>query len=466
MKTLSAVPSQSESLVDTAIVGLCVFSVANPLLAQLVYFAFPRTIAGMNIMQWFQGLCFPVALILLAKLPKGGTEFSRFFSRLLWVFVVALGLLHLRIVAAGRLPADMASTERLAYFKVIFALVFWYCTSCLIQSCASARRLLHFILLGALISAGWILICYASGLGGANYAEAGVTATSGSEGVSGKAMAGFLLPAAAGAMFLALREDSCRWAMGVSLLLAAVFVTFDRSAQVAFLAAFSWMGIWWVGLARPRPRSKTVVACVGILVVLGGAYLAYHGTQELLARWTTDFDRGEVGSGRGSFYTTAWTWFWRDSSLTDFLLGMGFGNIYDLMYTASGIYRHTHSDFFDMLLIGGVVGLGLYVLLFGTVASLVRGLPAGSVEFAALGAILVSFGVMSLLTGLMTFPHTAYAFGAQCICIRALARGPETDPVPLFAACPGGFAGSEFYWRPSRRGKDSFVRPPCGEPWN
>ena len=148
----------------------------------------------------------------------------------------------------------------------------------------------------------------------------------------------------------------------------------------------------------------------------------------MLARWTHDFDRGEIGSGRGAFYTTAWNWFWTDSSTADFLVGVGYGNIYEIMHAGSGIYRHTHSDLFDMLMIGGIVGLVLYFLVFYTMASLGRGLPTGSPAFAILAALLLSFGVMSLLTGLMAFPHTLYAFGAQCICIRVIAIEGRRDP--------------------------------------
>lgn len=420
--------SRSEYVASLAVLGLCAFSIVNPLVKQAVLFLFPFPIAGLNIMQWFQGFCFLLALITLPMVPRGYVELSRPFSRLLWAYVISLGILHLRLLSTGRIPADMVFTERMVHFKIIFALLFWYYASCLVQSYEFARALLHSILLGALISAAWIIACYFSGIGGAHYAFAGITATAGSEGASGKGVVGFLLPTAAGAMFLALRDGSYRWALSAALIIAAVFVTFDRSAQVAFAVAVVWMAIWWLGLARPRPASRIVLFFLGIVVLSGGMYYAYHGTEELFARWTLDFDRGEIGSGRGAFYMGAWNWFWRDSSVADFLLGMGCVNIYDVMHAASGAFRHTHSDLFDMLMIGGIVGLALYFLMFYTIASLGRGLSVGSTEFATLGAVLLSFGVMSLLTGLMTFPHAMYAFGAQCICIRILAIREKTDP--------------------------------------
>lgn len=425
---LPLVRSRSEAVAAAAIVALCVFSVVNPLIAQAAFFLFPHPVGGLNAMQWFQGLCFPVVLATLPMLPSDGVELFRPFSRLLWAYTIALGVLHLRLLLLGRLPTDMVNTERIVYFKMVFALLLLYYASCLVRSHDSARRLLRSILLGALITAGWVILCYVFGIGGAHYEADGVTATAGSDGVSGKAVAGFLLPAAAGAMYLGLREGSCRWALGATLLLAAVFVTFDRSAQVALLAGASWMVIWWVGLARPRPYSRAVIPFLLVIGVLGSTYFIHHGSEELTARWTRDFDRGEIGSGRGAFYATAWNWYLKESSTAEFLLGMGFGNIYALMYTGSGIYRHTHSDLFDMLLIGGIVGLALYFLLFHVIASLAKGLPVGSAEFATVGALLISFGVMSLLTGLMAFPHTVYTFGAQCICIRVLALEELNGP--------------------------------------
>ena len=319
------------------------------------------------------------------------------------------------------------------YFKIIFALLLWYYTACLAQSCESAQRLLRSILWGALIIAGWILVCYFLGMGSSNYASEGIKATAGSEGISGKAMAGFLLPSAVGAMFLALKDHSYGWAAGASLLIIAVFVTFDRSAQVAFIMVLLWVTLWWLCLARPRPSLKIALLFVCIIIVLGAAYFAYQGSEEMITRWTRDFDRGEIGSGRGTFYMTACTWFWKDSSMMDFFFGMGYGNIYDLMYSQSGIFRHTHSDLFDMLLIGGIVGLILYLILFYTIISLGRDLPVGSTEFGVLGALLISFGVMSLCTGLMAFPHTMYAFGAQCICIRVLASQDKLNYVSSFS---------------------------------
>jgi hypothetical protein len=422
----SVTRSSSESVADLALPGLCVFSVANPLIAQAAPFIFPYDIAGMNIMQWFQGLCLPLILLTLPKLPRGGIA----FSRLLWAFIILLGFFHFRALFSNRLPADVVNTERMVYFKIVFALLLWYYASRLVRSYESARKLLQWILLGAFASAAWIFICYFSGIGAANYASAGVKATSGSEGVSGKAMAGFLLLAAGGAVFLTLREDSHRWALCAAVIAAAVFVTFDRSAQAALLVGAGWMAIWWFAFACPRPRSRSIVLFLCIMLALGGIYFVHKGMDELMTRWTQDLDRGEVGSGRGVFYATAWDWFWSRSSTTDFLLGMGYGNIYGLMYSASGLQVHTHSDFFDMLLAGGIVGVLLYLLMLYTVASLGKGLSSGSLGFAMLGALLLSFGVMSLLTGLMAFPHTLYALGAECICIRALVCEEEGDLIP------------------------------------
>lgn len=444
MKMLSMTISPSESVAEIALMALCVFSIVNPLVAQAASFFFPYRIAGLNMMQWFQGLCLPLILVTLPKLPKGCVELSHPFSRLLWAYVISFGLLHLRLLSTDRLPADMVNIERMVYFKVVFALLLWYFTSCLVPSYESAQWLLKSILIGALICAAWIVICYVTGMGSANYVSVGIKATAGSEGVSGKAIAGFLLPAATGAMFLAVQKGSYRWAMSAALIVVAVFITFDRSAQVAFIVGILWMTIWWLTLAYPKPCPKTILLFLCIIFILGGIYYAYHGNEELVARWTRDFDRGEIGSGRGTFYMTAWNWFWKDSSITDFFFGIGFGNIYDLMHSRSGIFRHTHSDLFDMLVIGGIVGLALYFLLVYTITSLGKGLPVGGIEFAILGALLLSFGVMSLLTGLMAFPHTLYAFGAQCICVRVLAIQEKLDPMPSSSACPSESVNADF----------------------
>lgn len=440
----SVLQQRAKSIAHTAIAALCVFSVVNPLIQQAGLSFFPYSIAGMNVMQLFQGMCFPLVLVVLPRLPRGCAALSHPFSVLLWAYVMSLGILHLRLLSAGRIPPEMVNTERMVYFKIIFALVFWYFTSRLVQSHETARRVIRSIVIGAVLSAGWVVACYFFGLGGAHYEAAGVRATAGSEGASGKAVAGFLLPAAVGAMYLAFQNRSYRWALGAVLVFGAVFVTFDRSAQVACSVAMLWMALWYLILARPRPDRRIVLLFLGILVLVGGVYYTHHGTEELISRWTSDFDRGEIGSGRGAFYTTAWHWFWKDSGVTDFLLGVGYGNIYDIMHTGSGLYRHTHSDLFDLLMIGGVVGLMLYVFLFYTIASLGRDMSTDSMEFGTLGALLLSFGVMSLLTGLTEFPHTVYAFGGQCICLRVLALREVIDTASLPSPRPAERSNHDF----------------------
>ncbi len=462
MHTLSLSLVRSELNSETAVVALCAFSVANPLLAHAASFILPEPIGGLNIMQWFQGLCFMAVLATLPKLSHSHGVFSRRFSHLLWAYVIGLCFFHFRVLLAGRIPTDVVTMERMVYFKIIFALLFWYYASCLVQSHGSALALLRAILLGAVICAVWIIICYFSGLGGANYEAAGVKATAGSEGVSGKAMAGFLLPGAVGAIYLATRENSHRWTIAAVLIAASVFCTFDRSAQVACVVSLLWMVLWWLRFSDVRRCSKTVVLFVCLLCILGVVYYSAHGSEELVARWTRDFDRGEIGSGRGTFYRTACRWVWRDSSITDFFFGMGYGNILYLMHAASGIYRHTHSDLFDMLLIGGLAGLGLYFLVFSTIISLGKGMSRASAELAGLGALVTSYGAMSLLTGLMTFPHTMYAFGAQCICIGVLARpdgGDWTGPVGpgLGDASPLDDQG-QTWWQSTRPGVMNFKR--------
>jgi len=50
---IGMIETRNESIPDAAVLGLCVFSVVNPLIAQAAFFLFPRPIGGMKIMQWF-----------------------------------------------------------------------------------------------------------------------------------------------------------------------------------------------------------------------------------------------------------------------------------------------------------------------------------------------------------------------------------------------------------------------------
>ncbi len=426
MPLLSDSDSSYSGLKSKAFWGLCAFSVLNPAVTQAGMYFLPSGIAGYSPMQLFQGVYLVVILATLPLICRDATSLSRQFKWLTILFTAGLCAIHVRIWAMGRTPSYLATAERIVCLRIVMSCLLWYYVSLLVSSPKHALRLMNSLILGGSVCAVWILFFYfRQGGGVAAYAASGVEASFGSEGVSGKAVAGLLLSSAVGMMYMAIRNASGFRAVGVLLLLGALFVTFDRSAQVAVGCVALWSVIWWQRSCRPRSAMRVMTVFLVGLVLCGSVYLIHRGTDELIARWTFDFDRGEVGSGRGAFYTTAWRWFVWDSDLGDFVMGMGFANIHELIFQHTGLAVHCHSDLFDMIVMGGVFGLVLYLLMWGVLASTAMNVPVRSVEFGAMGAMLAAFGVMSLLTGQMNFPLTMYPLGAQLVCMRVLALSSD-----------------------------------------
>ena len=191
------------------------------------------------------------------------------------------------------------------------------------------------------------------------------------------------------------------------------------NVQVGFVAAVLWLVVWWVLHSgrrnRPLVNRRMVVGALLVLVLAGG--LLYPS---LRTRWTADFAQGRPGSGRIEFYGAALRAF-TSGSLADAVMGIGYSGVTRTMQERCGLSVHTHSDLFDLLLGGGLLGLGIYMAFFGVLLSTLREVAASSAEWALMGAACAIVAVMGLITGLLEATHAMFCLGAILHCCSVLA---------------------------------------------
>jgi O-Antigen ligase len=401
-----------------AFILLCSFAALNPAVAQIGYLFLPGGVAGLSLMQWFQGLVFLLELPLMPWFlrPYQDTRHLRglaiFVALAIVVFIMKSGLTR-------GTSMEILKGELTLYFKYFFWAFSWLFIGLSVRNALRGRLLLTYIVLGVSVDAMFKIIGAATGRWGVDaYASAGVSASFGAEGISGKATVGFLLPA----MFLCwylLKNRAGAAVLTSSVFFAAIVVTYDRTAQVAVSLSLFWCVVWALFLSR-RQRSHGIVFRFVVLLLIGGwIYAADYGMGHLTARWTHELetDRALDGSGRLSLYAASWKWF-RTANGLDLLFGQGQNRTFDMIEQSVGKRLHTHSDLFDMMSYGGILGLILYAYLMYVLLGLLREIPYFCLEFQIAAAIAISFLVMSVVTGQMDATHAMFTLGASLWCLR------------------------------------------------
>lgn len=429
MEELTQPPSGKAQQRDRRIDVLCLFAVLNPLIIQASFFFLPPDRrGGLSVPQVFQGTAFLIGLAIIF----GSRWRPSAYTRRMAVFVV-LGAVASAVFLSKSLieSGDLTSIMRfrgdfVVYFKMVFWSSSWFLIAALVQRSADATRLLRAVTLGALLTSVIVVVCYITGAGTIKaYALEGVRASIGASGVSAKHTVPYLAASAFVAMYLTRRG---RWSTGLIaafVLLAATLVSYDRAVQVGLLAAGAWLLFWrFVVCRRQRIHTgeKAFVACALISLVIFGIF----GFESLQKRWTGDLAKNRPGSGRLGFYQAAVERF-TEGPASDVLLGVGYSGIRETMEERCGMSVHTHSDLFDSLLGGGILGLCVYAAFFWALGGYFRGVPRGSPEFALMGATGIVYVVMGLITGLTTAPHANFCLGAIFHCSNILARTTDLN---------------------------------------
>lgn len=403
--------------------AIFLFAVLNPAAAQLGWHFFPAGIGGFSLMQWLQGGVFLFILPHLFFRARQPNAESRLMLGLLALYSAGFAAIYLRAAWTGAVPGEYLAMERVWYARIIFVMVLWYYVAACIDCRERAAALLRCMVWGSLLVSLFIFYFRFAVPGGTvrDYALAGVAATFGAEGASGKGTTGFLVISVFISLYLWLTGRMRPGLFFCFVLLGAVALTFERASQAAFAAAAASLGGWYVLLARGKEYGR-LKKFIFLLCFLGGGALYYFGADILLARWRYDISMGTIGSGRDALYAGALDWFARDSSPADILLGTGYGRVLFIMYGKTGLFVHTHSDLLDMLLLGGALGLLMYGALFRAAFRIIRGVDRKSIGFAVMVAAVICFGGMGLVTGLMSAVAAMFVFMSTLLAIGVIER--------------------------------------------
>lgn len=414
--------------------GFLAFMAVNPLISQLGFLIFPQGLNGLSLMQWFQGFVFGLGLLLVPKVFVI-TNSNKHIFKLLFFTIILFSVITLKSALIDDVPFNYLRDDLITYFKYVF-FVFYLCfASCILKDHKHIKLALACIILGALIDAGFKIFGYVQGAWISEaYRVAGVYASSGAVGVSGKATAGFLITAFVLVWYVL--KDHLWLAVLISLfLLAGIYGTFDRTAQIALVIGLTWGVIWLIIFSKIDFSLRNVFQILLLIFTFSFLFIIFSENeaffisliQDPFARWTYELDRtGSLGSGRLIFYETTWCWFINTDFLNT-LFGQGYSGTADMLYKNVGMAIHTHSDFFDLMSFGGIFGISLFIYFYYIIFKLTTGMPRTSIEYVASIGIIICFTVMCLFTGQFTAPHTMLSFTIALWCLFTISNNTSDN---------------------------------------
>ena len=402
---------------------LCAFAFLNPLVVQLGFFLAPPTERGaLSVPQLFQGCVFVVAVVAVLLSRWRPTIHTARIGRFLVLIATAAAVIlfktafdHGQLITVSEMRGDL-----IFFFKIFFWAFMWWLVAIVVRRKHDARRLLHAVLAGAFLTSLIVLVSYVTGAGNvAAYEQSGVMASVGASGVSPKQTVAYLAPCALIAMYLGRGRRPVAALMIALPLVGSTLLTYDRSIQVGMVVASGWLALWWAVLSGRRVSRNWSIGLLLAACVTAVLLFSYVGVDSLIARWTADFQSGRPGSGRLEFYQAA-SERYCDGTVSDLLVGIGYTGIKETMRSRCGMAIHTHSDFFDLLLGGGLLGVCLYGALYWILWRYWRSVPRGSAESAVMGASLAIYAVMSLITGQLEATHAMFCLGASLHCCHLM----------------------------------------------
>jgi len=208
------------------------------------------------------------------------------------------------------------------------------------------------------------------------------------------------------ALWLALTEKSAwlKWSLISLAVLEAVliFYTETRGTVIGLLVALALAALLTALTAGKRARSWATGALIGLMILVGGVYLARNSDfvqhNSILQRVTS------ISTADGKTRFTLWHMAW-EGVLERPLLGWGqegYNYIFNKYYEASLYHQESwfdraHSVFIDWLVAGGFPAFFLYLALFGSAIILLwRNSSLSRPERIALTSALVGYAVHNI----------------------------------------------------------------------
>ena len=151
--------------------------------------------------------------------------------------------------------------------------------------------------------------------------------------------------------------------------------------------------------------------------------VAVVGTEGFEKRWEDIHDGEKAGSGRTGLWKTALSVCARlDLDLQ--LTGVGYSGGLDTVENERGNRIHTHSDWFDNLLMFGVLGMAGWIALNMAMFKTIRSCASHSAEFAVGMAVFLVFLIESFFTGQM---FGTYVMMFYIMAITSIVLSPQYE---------------------------------------
>jgi len=382
-----------------ALALLCAVPFIDVIVDQL-YNAFQLEIGSLSLPQIVRGALMVVAWVLMIDEGRRTP-----ISRRIHLAVLAIPALFLVVMAREVLNSGQTYTRTLvACIQIAYWCTMWALAARTITQPAQARHVLSAFAFGSLIAAVSVALGYVSGKT-LTLAYHDVRASAGYFG-TGKGLAGSLAVAAFIFAYLSVQRKKKLYLLFGGCCAAATLLTYARAGMVGLAAAAVWGTTW--ALWR-RASGAWVRRFVAVLGVSAGLLAISIGLNDFERRWSDIFDRNNAnaGSGRVLLWTLAWDSFVQEKPADQFF-GRGVEGMYQLTYLKlhDAWVGHTHSDFFDVLTIGGLMGVLALCSLPFAICKLGRLLPPASAEHGMFWCIACILLAQALLTGQFFLPDT------------------------------------------------------------
>lgn len=301
------------------------------------------------------------------------------------------------------------------YGQITYWIILWITASLVCVTTAQAMLLLYGLAAGALLTGSSVL--FGLGFGGINFYEDDLVSSSAGWFNTAKTITGILVCGVIVILYLGCgRRRSWVYATLAAVCLVGVMLTYARAGAVALVVVILWFAIWAGHAGGFFQWSALKLFFAFAMLIAVAAPLAIR-PQTLFARWS-DMSQGEnAGSGRAGLWKIAMETF-SAASPSDQLLGNGFDAMADILYRECGEdVKHTHNDTFDLLLIGGVVGILWQVSFIWSWGARIVHFSLWSLEGAAAVAIFIDYFCHAQLTGQLwgTDVMNYYLFGLTAL---------------------------------------------------
>jgi hypothetical protein len=329
------------------------------------------------------------------------------------------------LIVTGRLATDSVG----AYGQMFYWIALWTTVAVRCETVEESTFVLRGLALGALLTALSVIAGLFAGVG--NYYTLDSVLSSAGWFDTAKMITGILVVGGIIFLYLGRNSRSLVPALATGLCAVACVLTYARAGQAALVAATAWLLFWRLLIGRAievqwlnRWFALLLVGCVLVPSVVN--------VNSMLARWGDVGSSDNAGSGRATFWRIALDAFENENDSQQ-ALGIGYKAMSEMLFRDYGDdIKHTHNDFLDLLLVGGIPGVTLFATLVLSFAWMALQSGPRSATGAAAVAVFIAYLCHSQLTGQIWGTDSMTYYTVSLACFSNIAHwNKAAEPVPI-----------------------------------